>query len=741
MSLASLVEASTQLQQDSVTTTTDLTDASIALEILANVAHHSIAVRTQIADHVSVTLLASLLAETLDHATRVGVTALQHQTLRLLANLVADHTQNRQVLLQSVELVVEALVKIIGNPHAPPVNVRCALGTVLNTSAGYDPWRQAFLKRHIVDTLLTVLSHPVLIQADPKCLYMLAANFTNLAEVKDAGDYFATPQATSRILDLLLTHYQASFVDPPGASTFSMFLTALHLLSQYVPVQKEIVTNHKVPILARVLEFFILGVPLDQQGLMILDNGILQKTLTAMSLLENQSAEPREEQGDEEEVEDESWDESRAGAINQLSEILISITSEDQLMGNLFDSNALDLFRQWLNAQPSDLMAAIRRVPGAPAPSDEHSLGQRLDQLQGYAALCIGNLSRSDAHCIKLVKIPGLMDSLVRVIQHTKNYQTQHALTGLLRNLAIPAPNKRILGQTNLIPVVARLLDTKLGPLQVNVIAILKSLLTGDQLANALRMVQPLDASTMPSLVHSVKLAASTVTGATLGDSHFDNTPLGLLIQMLQEKQLERVHCEGSRIIVNLVKIDFASGPDTEIRRVVLAHLDRIVSPLAFLVTKTKFDVLVNEGLLALNLFITYVSPVLLAKALSDCQQSALADEDEKIPVDSSASSRGNDPQHMSTVWFTPLASIVSTPSQWPLELRANALRFLLQLAEVLRTHPDKAPLLRTSLKALDFTKLVATDSTATAPNPTNTELVNQFESSVPKFQGVIDQL
>ncbi|KAJ1956191.1 hypothetical protein IWQ62_005360, partial [Dispira parvispora] len=724
---------------DNVSTTTDRTDASVALEILANVAQHSVAVRTQIADRVSVTLLASLLSETLDHATHEGVSTLQHQTLRLLANLVADHNENRQTLLQSAESVVVTLVKIAENPHAPPVNVRCALGTVLNTSAEYDPWRRAFLEGHIVDTLLTVLARPALIQADPTCLYMIAANLTNLAETKDVGEYFATPQAASRILDLLLTHYQASFVDPPGASTFSMFLTALHLLSQYVSVQKEIVTNNKVPILARVLEFFILGVPLDQQGMVLLDSGVLEKTLTAMSLSECKATESNKEQRDEEE--DESWDESRTGAINQISEILISITSEDQLMNDLFDSNALDLFQKWLSARPSDLMAAIRRVPGAPAPSDEHSLSQRLDQLQGYAALCIGNLSRSDAHCIKLAEIPGLMDSLVQVIQHTKNYQTQHALTGLLRNLAIPAPNKRIIGQTNLIPVVARLLDTKLGPLQVNVIAILKSLVTGDQLANALRMIQPLDASTMPSLVHSVKLAASTVTGVTLEGSHFDNTPLGLLLQVLQEKQLERVHCEGSRVIVNLIKIDFASGPDTKLRQTVLTQLDQIVPPLAFLVTKTKFNVLVNEGLVALNLLFTYASSGLLVRALSNCQQSASENEVEKIPVETPTSSKGNDPQHMSTVWFAPLASIVSTPAQWPLELRANALRFLLQLAEVLRTHPDEAPVLCTSLKSLDITKVVVSDSTAATPDSANTELVRQFESSVPKLQGVIDQL
>jgi hypothetical protein len=78
-------------------------------------------------------------------------------------------------------------------------------------------------------------------------------------------------------------------------------------------------------------------------------------------------------------------------------------------------------------------------------------------QLQVCASVMLGNLARNDDVCRIMVLDFKVHEPLLDIIKNSKDSQSLHATAGFLKNLALYAGNKSILGEAGLIEISSRL--------------------------------------------------------------------------------------------------------------------------------------------------------------------------------------------------------------------------------------------------------------------------------------------
>ncbi|KAJ1776002.1 hypothetical protein LPJ54_003356, partial [Coemansia sp. RSA 1824] len=106
-------------------------------------------------------------------------------------------------------------------------------------------------------------------------------------------------------------------------------------------------------------------------------------------------------------------------------------------------------------------------------------LAQSESALAAAAALCLGNLARTDAHCTQLAEThPDVVQAAIAWFE-SGEVRVRHAASGLLKNLCVPAPAKARMVELGLPAVAARNVDTAVVPVQANAIGILRHLANG----------------------------------------------------------------------------------------------------------------------------------------------------------------------------------------------------------------------------------------------------------------------
>ncbi len=200
----------------------------------------------------------------------------------------------------------------------------------------------------------------------------------------------------------------------------------------------------------------------------------------------------------------------------------------------------------------------------------------------------MGNLARSDAHCLSLVQEHGLAPFLASLLSQADDIKVAHGLVSLLKNLSIPVPNKTVIGQLDVISAVVRFMGRDkdmVQPLQFATVGLLKHLCAGVT-ENAVRLVD--------------------------GDAGHPSA-LNALVDMIQRIDDVPTKMEATRVLVNAVKSLWTSArssgaaqPLSEdailaarrkaVRRDVIQALAEMVR------TSQKYPVLVNEGIIALTL-------------------------------------------------------------------------------------------------------------------------------------------
>lgn len=102
------------------------------------------------------------------------------------------------------------------------------------------------------------------------------------------------------------------------------------------------------------------------------------------------------------------------------------------------------------------------------------------------AVLAIGNFARNDDHCIKMID-DGLSGSLIGILSQHKeageDVRLQHALLSALRNLAIPARNKKRLLDEGLLKLILPMLNIEQHPVTFKLLGTLRMLIDGQESA------------------------------------------------------------------------------------------------------------------------------------------------------------------------------------------------------------------------------------------------------------------
>ncbi|KAJ1726330.1 Rap1 GTPase-GDP dissociation stimulator 1 [Coemansia biformis] len=203
----------------------------------------------------------------------------------------------------------------------------------------------------------------------------------------------------------------------------------------------------------------------------------------------------------------------QADAVTQM---IVGISGEDDALEVMYAN--------------SDLMQRLLGILEA----EDGGTPQR-DALAAAAALCLGNLARTDAHCVQLV---GEHPSLVRRLIHgwfarrEAGVHVRHAVSGLLKNLCLPAANKQHLADMGLPVVAAANIDTAVVPIQANAIGILRHLATGaPAAATVAQMMQPL---------------ATTAAGGECA--------MQALLRIVKGTDIDGIRCEGTRLVAGVAK-------------------------------------------------------------------------------------------------------------------------------------------------------------------------------------------
>ena len=224
------------------------------------------------------------------------------------------------------------------------------------------------------------------------------------------------------------------------------------------------------------------------------------------------------------------------------------------------------------------------------------------------ALLCFGNGSMSDLAAVELV--PRIMDDLVPILKPSTPVNVQHALLGLLRNLSIPAANKELLGEDVLDGLVGMdpwNTDKDLvGSVQGGAVALVKNLCR-DNGEGSLSCIADLSAANSRRFI-KIQAGVDAVYG------------------LMARTDDQAIRFEATRIFVNVIR-SFAKD---SVPLDALAN-ERTVGYLCELVRLGgDKPILVNEGLIALNLLATFTrdgSVIVVEKLLAaeEGSQSALA--------------------------------------------------------------------------------------------------------------------
>ncbi|ORE02065.1 ARM repeat-containing protein [Rhizopus microsporus var. microsporus] len=223
--------------------------------------------------------------------------------------------------------------------------------------------------------------------------------------------------------------------------------------------------------------------------------------------------------------------------------------------------------------------------------NDQHLLSRLMKMMTNPVAVvhqcavyALGNLARSDDHCIELVEKYKLSKHLLDLFQRTENATFQYAILGCLKHLCLPITNKPLIGNENCIQIVSSTLDQSKDMLKRNQflsIGIIKLLCTGNY-------------------KNSVKV--------------IDGGVLSLIISFIKRVDDPAAKSEATRVITNVIKAIWVEEDSKDLRTKLLES--DAIKPIVELICTTQFDVLKNDGIMALNLvfsdkhYLSFMAPL-----------------------------------------------------------------------------------------------------------------------------------
>ncbi|ORX49481.1 ARM repeat-containing protein [Hesseltinella vesiculosa] len=183
----------------------------------------------------------------------------------------------------------------------------------------------------------------------------------------------------------------------------------------------------------------------------------------------------------------------------------------------------------------------------------------------------IGNLARTDDHCVELVQRYALHERLLAMFNETENALTQSGMLGCLRHLCIPKQNRGVLGEAGLIDLASPFLAPTKDLVKRNqfiAVTILK--LLASEFANAQRMLH-----------------------------HHDTSILDALVAFFNRIDDVGAKSETTRVYIQLIKTVWLENDTHDLRLQLVQPL--IIRSITELIRTSKFPVLKNDGYIALT--------------------------------------------------------------------------------------------------------------------------------------------
>ncbi|KAF9949058.1 hypothetical protein BGZ72_009084 [Mortierella alpina] len=414
-----------------------------------------------------------------------------------------------------------------------PDAIKTACGALLNTTMACEPAQIKVIELEAIEQLLTVLKSESI--DDHEVSMTIASRvIANLCDLDDGSRSVIRLSGINTVVQLL----------ERTATDVDMYMDLMDAVTDVLRAvsskESAQTTIHKEGLLVPLLE--------------ILEHaGTSEKGKTEEEIKED----------------DKKFGETKAALL----EVVVSVTLADANMMPIFnDKKIMEKFLAWLDVEDRE-------------------------DLQTCAALCLGNVARSDLHCVKLVNEYQAVEPLIHVVRKATDLKASHAATGVLRNLALPERNRAVMGNAGVIQACFPLLkkDNAL-PLQANIVGIFKRLSTNDG-PNTIRII-------------SGREPFETLSSTASADSDIE-TPLSTLVGLIERTDDFALKSEGTRTLCNLIKVTWGSesmrefdvGSVTALQQTL--NRPEVVLLIAAMTRNPKFVVLQNEGIIALTLLMT----------------------------------------------------------------------------------------------------------------------------------------
>ncbi|KAG1473491.1 hypothetical protein G6F56_000924 [Rhizopus delemar] len=284
---------------------------------------------------------------------------------------------------------------------------------------------------------------------------------------------------------------------------------------------------------------------------------------------------------------------------NLLDTLLQIILDDDTLQNEIVDSEALDPLLDFLENTDNEvdldtedkeklqeIKKAVLRVVIYATSTDskmnelynnKHVLSRFLEMMnspievvQQCAVYALGNLARSDEHCIELVEKYKLSKYLLDLFQKTENATFQYAILGCLKHLCLPVPNKSVVSNDDCIRIIAPMLSESKDMLKRNqflTTGIIKLLCVGNY-KNAVQVV--------------------------------NEGVLALIVSFIKRVDDPGAKSEATRVLTNLIKTIWVEKNNNALRSKLLET--STIEPIIELICTSQFPILKNDGIMALTL-------------------------------------------------------------------------------------------------------------------------------------------
>ncbi|KAL8658595.1 MAG: hypothetical protein Q9226_000885 [Calogaya cf. arnoldii] len=283
------------------------------------------------------------------------------------------------------------------------------------------------------------------------------------------------------------------------------------------------------------------------------------------------------------------------GVVDRSSSAYDSVTSQATVLSaaQTPDEDDLSVLRKAVSELLSDISAtrAFARkytIDSAFVESLIQWLTSQQQQKQICSCLMLGNLAQSDPVCREMVSRLGIHDRLLEILEDQTQPQVSYAALGFLRNLALPAENKPTVGTQRTVEIIARFWSENVNPqIQHASVALLRQLLNG--------------------CIGNVRWLLESLSPDPDSPAH-EKTYMSLLLLLFGRTDDAATKFETGRTVATICRCISSSSqglpPESTNaiwHRLYGLHPD-IATPLAMMISQSRFPVLRSEGWFALAL-------------------------------------------------------------------------------------------------------------------------------------------